>query len=209
EVVNFTGSKTGKWEASGGTPVLQNTGTRFRWTAPNRAANVRVSLESGRYTNHVNLNILEPNNVTARKIREIRIPRRTQGAGMKLDFNYHPKSVYFGNLEAREVSGPASNIKGYYLHDGETHYHDSGDTFFNIDTDNSLEPDIVDTASQRGYPSPWYRGSFKWVIPNRFKVKTESGDGKEFTKVTQSFIMVDRTGKTKITKAGAEVERTP
>jgi len=209
ETVKFTGSKIGRWKATNGTPAALASGLRFRWTAPNRAANARISLESGKYTIHVDIRVTEPNNITARKIREVRYRRGRQGAGMKLDFNYHPKKVSFSNLMAREVSGPASNIKGYYRHDGSAHYHNSGDTYFNIDLDNSLEPNIQDSATQSGYPSPWYKGSFRWIIPNRFKVKTESGDGKEFTRVTQAFTIFDRTGKTKITKAGAEVERTP
>ncbi len=47
------------------------------------------------------------------------------------------------------------------------------------------------------------------MIPNRFKVSTEGGDGKQFTKVTQLFTMFDATGKIRVDKAGVFVERTP
>jgi len=90
------------------------------------------------------------------------------------------------------------------------HYHNAGPVkFFPISEDNKLRPPAVDTAAQSGYPAPWDKGSFHWKIPNKFRVITESGDGKEYTIVIQEFTMEGPSGKTKITKAGEQVERTP
>ncbi len=125
---------------------------------------------------------------------------------MKLTFNYYPKNVSFGNVQAKEVSGPASNITGYYkkYYNANQLKHNSGDTFTNIKQNN--EDSAQDTAKSEDTFKPYSNGTFDWVIPNKFRVKTEAGDGKEFTKVTQSF-KIDAVGTEKITKAGVSVER--
>ncbi|MFH1120022.1 MAG: DUF4157 domain-containing protein [Bacteroidota bacterium] len=207
ERVTFTGSKTGEWKASGGTPLTQATGTRFVWTAPDRAATLKISLKSGKYTRDVVMNVLEPNAITAKKKEEMTFRRGRQGVGMKLKFIYHPKTVSFGNADAREVSGPATNIRGYFATHGGDYHHDSGDTFYPINHDNW--DSATDTAAMWNYPAPWRRGGYDWVIPNRFKVRTEAGDGKKFTDVTQSFTMEGTDGTSTVSKGGETTERTP
>ncbi len=155
------------------------------------------------------LNVLEPDSITGIKLSEMTFPNGTQGAGMILNFSFNPLKVSFGNAESREVSGPASAITGYYLKHGMPHDHNAGPIiFFRIGPDNKFAA-ARDRAAQAGYPAPWDAGSFHWLIPNKFRVITESGDGKEYTTVKQEFTMEGPSGKTKITKAGAEVERTP
>lgn len=208
EEVIFNGSAAGKWSTTGGTAGPPGNSNTFTWTAPDRVAAAAIRLSVGGKDRSVWMNVIEPASITATKNSEIAIPPGTAGAGMRLTFNYHPKTVSFGNVEAREVSGPATNITGYY----DKHYsennlkHDSGDTFYPINADNTDSAE--DTASTTDPHTPYENGTFDWVIPNRFKVKTEGGDGKEFTKVTQAFT-IDATGKVKVTKAGAEVERSP
>lgn len=207
ERVTFTGSKTGEWKASGGSPLTLALGTTFVWTAPSRAASVTISLKSGKYTRRVIMSVLEPNAITAKKVREIRYPRGRMGVGMKLKFHYHPKTVSFGNTDAKEVSGPATNVRGYFKDHGGDYRHDSGDTFFAINHDNV--DTATDEASIRNYPSPWKRGGFDWIIPNHFKLRTEAGDGKKFTNVTQAFTMEGTDGTTRVSKGGEEAVRTP
>ncbi|KAF0195069.1 MAG: hypothetical protein FD166_3126 [Bacteroidetes bacterium] len=207
ERVTFTGSKTGEWKATGGIPLAQATGTRFVWTAPDRAATLKVSLKSGKYTRDVVMNVLEPNAITARKKEEMTFRRGRQGVGMKLKFHYHPKTVSFGNADAREVSGPATGVRGYFATHGGDYHHDSGDTFYPINHDNV--DSATDTAAMWNYPAPWSRGGYDWIIPNRFKVRTESGDGKKFTDVTQSFTIEGTDGTSTVSKGGESAERTP
>ncbi len=207
ERVTFTGSKTGEWKASGGSPRTLPLGTTFIWTAPGRAATVRISLKSGKYTRKIVMSVLEPNAITARKVSEIRYRRGRMGAGMTLKFHYHPKTVSFGNVDSKEVSGPATNVKGYFVDHGGDYSHDSGDTFFAINHNNV--DSATDEASIYNYPSPWKRGGYDWVIPNHFKLKTEAGDGKKFTDVTQAFTIEGTDGTTRVTKGGEDVERSP
>ena len=207
ERVTFTGSKTGEWKATGGAPLTQATGLSFIWIAPGRSESVTISLTSGKYTRSILINVLEPNAIKAKKKNEIGFPRRRMGAGMKLKFHYYPRTVSFGNIDAKEVSGPDSNRRGYFKDHPDDYNHDSGDTFFPVNDNN--EDSATDTASIQGYPSPWKAGGFDWIIPNHFKLRTEAGDGKKFTDVTQSFVLKGVDGTTQVLKAGESVERSP
>jgi len=86
-----------------------------------------------------------------------------------------------------------------------TLYHMANPYFTPIEDNNKLSK--PDTAGGYYRKKPYRAGGFEWIIPNKFKVKGEAGDGKEFGTVTQAFTM-DGNGTLKITKAGAEVKRT-
>jgi hypothetical protein len=207
ERVTFTGSKTGEWKATGGAPLTQATGLTFLWEAPSRGASVTISLTSGKYTRNVLVTVLEPASIQGKKADEMSFSRGRLGVGMRLRFNYMPKTVSFGNVDSKEVSGPATNVHGYFEgRTGPFQQHDSGDTFLPIQDNN--EDSVLDRAGFWGYPSPWRKGGFDWVIPNHFKVRTEAGDGKKFTDVTQAHRIEGTDGSTKITKAGASADRT-
>jgi hypothetical protein len=208
EKVTFTGSKSGDWSATGGSPLTSAGTLTFAWTAPVRGASVTIRLTSGKYTRSVIINVLEPKEIEGKNIGEKKFKKRFLGAFMFVKFHYFPKSVSFGNVQSKEVSGPASNIRGYFEgRKGKFEWHDSKDTFYSIDNNNV--DSATDEAGFWGYPSPWKKGRYDWVIPNHFKVNTEGGDGKKFTDVKQIHTIEGTDGTAKITKAGAEVERTP
>jgi hypothetical protein len=210
EEVSLTGSAAGNWTATGGDPLALQGQAALHWTAPNRAADVTIKLVAGGEEATLALKVIEPENIiTGTRTDIIPIAVGTAGAGMHLVFDYHPKTVSFGNVEAKEVSGEATNITGYYAKNyakADLH-HDSGDTFTRIKENN--DDSAPDTAETTETVKAYEKGSFDWVIPNHFRVKTEGGDGKKFAEVTQAFRMIDATGKVRITKAGAEVERSP
>jgi len=207
EQVTFKGSKIGDWKATGGTPVSLASNQNFVWTAPDRGASVTISLTSGKHTRTKEIVVVEPNAVTGRRTDVLSYNRDIMGAGMELKFLYHPKNVSFMNVEAGEVSGPASDIEGYFEDFSGKLEHKSGDRFFPLEINN--ENSATDTAAIKGFPKPWEFGKFKWVIPNRYRVKTEGGDGKVFTNVEQAFTLENESGKTTVKKAGAGVSRTP
>jgi hypothetical protein len=204
EEVTFTGSQAGTWKASAGKPATAPSGPKLVWTAPDRAATVTIELTVDKAKATKTITVLEPTGIFGTKIgADFTFPAGTQGAGMKLTFNYTPMNVSFGNVFAREVSGEASNITGYFKSQtaAELH-HDSGDTFTRIGADN--KDTAPDTASFSGEPKPWKDGGWDWVIPNKFKTVTEAGDGKQFTTVTQSFKLEGppNAGRSTVTKAG-------
>ena len=212
EEVQFTAPNAGEWTASAGSPETLGSGTTFDWTASDRAASVEIKLKVGEQESSVTMDVIEPNRITATKKREIAYPAGRQGAGMKLDFNFHPMNVSFGNVETREVSGPATNISGYFEdnYTADALKHNAGDTptFFAMSQDNKFAA-AEDTAAFSGFPAPWSKGGFTWVIPNKFRVNTESGDGKQYTTVTQAFSISGSSGESEVEKGGASVERSP
>ncbi|MEQ9670400.1 eCIS core domain-containing protein [Coleofasciculus sp. G2-EDA-02] len=209
EEVEFKAPSAGKWTASAGTPVTLPNGNTFNWTAPNRAASVKIKFELGGKESSVSMNVIEPNGITGTKTSEDPYPAGTQGAGMRLNFNFHPKKVSFGNAFILEIPGPATSISGYFKsYRAASLYHHPNPDFVPIAQDNTLGA-IRDQAAFSGYPAPWKKGGFKWDIPNHFRVKGEGGNGKKFTTVTQAFSISGSDGTSKVTKAGESVERTP
>ncbi|MDA0163049.1 hypothetical protein OM076_22440 [Solirubrobacter ginsenosidimutans] len=208
EDVTFTSNLKGSWAASGGTPAAAVTnGKKFKWRAANRAASITVTVTAGTQTKTTTMNVIEPTIITANKLSEMSFKKGEQGAGMKLRFVYQPLNVSFGNMEVKEVSGPATSITGYYLtQPAKSLWHDSGDTFTRIGKNN--KDTAVDTASNGGDAKPWSDGTFEWVIPNHFKTIDEGGDGKQFTTVTQAFTLL-ADGTITVSKGGQSVTRSP
>ena len=209
EQVRFKGNVAGTWAADAGTPAVGASARRFVWTAPDRAATATIKLTAGGRSVTKAMTVIEPATVTGTKVgSDMTFPAGQQGAGMRLRFTYGPLNVSFGNTEVKEVSGPASNITGYYtaLTAAELR-HDSGDTFYPIGTDN--KDTAVDSAFFSGEAQPWTDGTYDWVIPFHFKTKSEGGDGKRFTTVTQAFRLEGppHAGRSSVLKAG--VSRPP
>src|SRR3954454_13649467 len=136
EEISFKSNQVGDWTADGGTANAAAV-KKFVWTAPSRAASVTVKQTVGALSSTKTITVIEPSTVTGKKTEDLSIPAGTQGAGMKLQFTYGPRSVNFGNVTIKEVSGPASNITGYFLaKSAASLWHDSGDTFLGIGKDN-------------------------------------------------------------------------
>jgi hypothetical protein len=206
ERVVFTGSAAGTWTASDGSPV-RGTGPTFAWVAPERRRTVTIRLIVGRGTASAKLSVLEPNSIVGHKLSDQKPAQGKFGAGMFLDFEFHPLRVSFGNAATREVEGPASAIEGYYKRFSKKFLrHNPGPVhFFPIAQNNRFVPGTEDDASWLDQPPPFSDGSFHWKIPNKFRVVTESGDGKKYTTVIQEFGM-EASGKARVEKAGEHTE---
>jgi hypothetical protein len=212
ERVTFSGNVAGAWAASAGTPVASTAnGKKFEWTATDRAATITITLTAGTQSATKTMTVIEPTAITASKLSEVSFPSGVQGAGMKLRFKYHPLNVSFGNIEVKEVSGPPTNITGYYTTTPiDELWHDSGETFTPIGKDN--KDTGIDTAQEAGAPPPWTDGTFDWVIPNNFRTIHEGDtDGKRFTTVTHATRIEGppKAGRTTVSKGGQTVRRSP
>jgi hypothetical protein len=209
EQVRFSSTIQGNWTASAGDPAVSAAATRrFDWQAPNRATNATIAVTTAAGgTANVVMEVLEPSSITPRKLDEMSFPAGVAGAGMHLRFDYNPMTVSFGNVEAAEDSGPASNVTGYFsTYSAADLHHDSGDTFLRIGNDN--RDTAIDEASASGDPAPWSAGGFDWIIPNRFRVVGEAGRGQIFTHVTQSFRIAANGGFT-VSKGAESAFRMP
>jgi hypothetical protein len=205
EIVVFTGSASGTWTASAGSPRT-GTGSTFTWTAPERRRTVTIRLTVGRGKASATMNVLEPDSIVGHKLTDQKPAPGKFGAGMFLDFELQPLRVSFGRTGTREVEGPASSIKGYYkrFSKKDLHHNPGPVQFFPIGENNRFA-NAQDDASWLDQPPPFSDGSFQWKIPNKFQVVTESGDGKKYTTVTQEFGM-EASGKARVEKAGAHTE---
>ena len=211
EVVAFQSTMPGTWKASKGWPKTGKLDAKFVWTAPSRAAAPDIEVTAGGQTASVAMNVIEPGEeIVGEKKRNLAYPPGTQGAGMKLVFNYTPKNVSFGNVFAKEIPGPASNIAGYFAaYPAATLWHYPSVRFTRIKQNN--KDSVEDTAWFDGWPAPWTEGGFEWKIPNHFRVVGETGNGKKFATVTQRFRLrgAPHAGRSSVSKAGARVQRDP
>ena len=211
ERVMIKANKLSSFKASTGEPTSTSPKAGFRWRAPFTAgsAEITATMVDKSQTQTVSFTVVEPSSLTAKKEKDQSFPAGEQGVGMTLDFIYGPMNVSFGGVGARERAGPASAIKGYYLREGMPHYHQPKvPDFFPIAENNHLAGATRDSAAQYNQPKPWEHGSFHWSIPNEFQAD-ESAAPKVFTHTTQEFVMLDDTGTTTVTKAGASATRKP
>jgi hypothetical protein len=210
EDVEFKSTVKGKWSASGGIAAPVANDDTFNWTAPNRAAKkITIKCTKDKTSGSLDIKVVEPSDITGVKKDDMEFPAGDAGVGMHLTFNYGPKNVSFGNMEEREISGPASNISGFF----KKHFkpdllkHNAAESFSRSGQDNVDTG--TDEASTHTNAKPFESGGFDLVIPNNFRVFADPDNGKKFTEVTQRFRMVDDTGKMTVEKAGASAERTP
>ncbi|MFN8395597.1 MAG: hypothetical protein U0176_13235 [Bacteroidia bacterium] len=207
EKVKFTGNLVGDWAATAGYAKAKLGSDIFEWTAPRRATSVDITLTVGKDIVTVNMTVVEPDAIECVRKDRMKFPAGFSAAGMHVWFHYKPYDVSFGRVEAGEKSGPATYITGYYRDnyaDADL-WHNSGDHFTRIQENN--RDSAADTAANSTGEAPPYKwGQFHWVIPNRFRVVGETGDGKVFTKVTQGFF-INATGGQSITKGEASVHR--
>ena len=214
EKITFRSTVSGNWKASAGNqaknvPPEKTNSNTFEWYAPDRShSNVAIRFSIGDLEKTVWINVIEPNNITTKKESEIKFPSHVVGAGMKLRFYYHPMHVSFGNIESTEISGPAEDIHGYFKENYPKSklWHNANENFQAIDANN--KDSVQDKARRVIAKKPFKKGRFKWVIPNKFKVKGKP-QGKEFTKLTQQHWVMDSKGTVKIKKGDAEVKRSP
>jgi hypothetical protein len=210
ERVTLKANKLVSWKATGGDPTSAAPKGQLSWQAPRFKGDAEITAEMVDKTQTAKLafSVVEPSSTTAKKEKELGYPAGRQGVGMKLQFIFGPSNVSFGGVEMRELSGPASDIKGYYEHEGMPHQHDATPKFYAIGANNQLAGETRDTAAQQGMDPPWDKGSFHWQIPNEFRADEEASP-KTFAFVTQEFVMADDTGTTTVSKGGASATRKP
>jgi hypothetical protein len=210
ERVMLKASKLSAFKATAGDPTSTAPKASVRWRAPLTPGSAEVTAEvvDKSMAEKIAFTVVAPSSVSPKKEKEKSFASGEQGAGMVLDFVYGPGNVSFGGVEARERSGPASDVKGYYEHEGQPHFHSATQAFFSIAENNQLAGETRDSASQFGMPKPWSNGSFHWDIPNEYRAD-ETEAPKPIATVKQEFVLLDDTGTTTITKGGASVTRKP
>jgi hypothetical protein len=208
EVVSFKSNKKGNWTASTGTISSGAADSKkMVWSAPAVAGNSSIKVTDGTETKTIEMTVIAPGNVTADKLGESAFTAGEAGAGMFLKLIYNPLDVSFGNIQVKEVSGPATNVTGYFTRFSAVALrHNSGDSFFGIGSNN--RDSATDEASLGPIKAPFLAGTFDWLIPYNFRIGTDASTEAHFTDVTQAFQMA-ADGTITINKAGKSVTRKP
>ncbi|HWA90681.1 MAG TPA: hypothetical protein VG889_11635 [Rhizomicrobium sp.] len=232
ESVKFERNMAGVWGCSAGylVPYDENS---IHWIAPARATVAQVWLTANGQKAVAQMTVIEPECVFAEKLGEISSADFGDGkmspcVGMLSSFRYRPLTVSFVGIRTKELPGPALGVVGYFddlfVKTGRTKYldHNPYDQFQNVSKDNTLvSHDTAALLRQRplgssflsGAPKgilktmpPYTDGSYYWSIPNHFVGFGETGDGKCFDTVTQSFEL-KADGTHTVTKLGFTASR--
>jgi hypothetical protein len=152
----------------------------------------------------VTFNVVEPASETATKTSEDNFQAGTQGVGMVLHVTVQPTDVSFAYVEMQEVSGPATNITGYFQQFDPANFYHTANGWAALDPVNAVN----DHASGSGCPSPWYAGGFDWDIPRQWRVigKTKIGT---LPNRLQHYGITASDGTSTVSKLGCSATRTP
>lgn len=203
EKVTFTGSRSGHWTASDG-HVKKGDGKTFHWEAMIRPGTATITLRSGNQVTTRSFTVIAPSQMHLVKYHEDSWPDGVQGAGMKTHVKIGPTNVSFSNIQWLEVGRGPTNISGYFTQPNHAPIrHQPNPNWLHYDET------LYDHANLYRWPKPWSKGSFTWVIPNKYRVMGRETAGDEFIQTHQVFHILDTKGTTLITKGGAEVRRTP
>ena len=193
------------WNASAGTLSGSNgNGTMF--TAPNNKGTVTVTAKVNGISLQTIFNVVEPASESAVIYSNNTYSAGSQGVGMRLaPITVAPTSVSFYNVECLEVPGPATEITGYFTnYPAITLAHNPNTNWIQLTENNTW----ADNAAFYGYPSPWYAGSFKWIIPVQWRV-VGSSNAVSLPNRTQTFSIQNTNGTSTVSKLGQSVTRTP
>ena len=208
EVVDFTGAVAGTWTASAGTPRTGPSSTTFQWTAPPLAAAVTVALSVGRRSARSAITVVPPRSISMRNVGSHAAQVGAGGACMLTEVTFRPTDVCLGAIQWLEVAGPATSVSGFFKkYTAAQLRHRPNADYALVNDANIMEAGPNngpnDHCSWHTTPGPYKRGSYTWVIPNRYIVDGEAAaSGRRFTTTRQVFTM-SAAGMMTITKAGA------
>jgi len=219
ETIAFdVGGRAMDWSADSGWPAARRGRTTFEWAAPERAQTSMITATDPATGGScsLGLEVIAPSGTRLQNVNELTYPIGSAGAGMQLTVTVLPRRVNFGWIAIREDSGEALDVQGYFSgRPAADLRHNATPDFERIGWNNMLAPNAAgeaqgDTAGTRAgtLPPPWSAGSYRWVIPTRYRCSNSTHGGFVFTRVNQRFAM-ENDGTMIVTKGGERVERTP
>ncbi|HUQ05504.1 MAG TPA: hypothetical protein VM261_23540 [Kofleriaceae bacterium] len=220
EHVTFTapGRASGAWTASGGL-FVPTTGSTFAWIAPFTAQPVTITF-SGTPAATLTMNVIAPDDVEFGMLYDnaSRYPAGTAGAGMALQVQLKPYTVSFGGTFFRESgdggAAAAQAVQGYYTRFSASQLRHAPTARWQDVTDSNFTNTQADQGDTAGtvpntLPGPWAPGgSYHWDIPYMYRTQDESGDGRRFATVRQTF-RIAADGTVTVTKGTESVTRAP
>lgn len=200
------GEATWTWEGEGS--LIPVTGPSVTFTAGESASRPTISVEVEGERHSITFTVVEPDFERGYASEEIRTVSAFAGAAMRLHIEVHPLDVSFSNVEVTEISGDATNLRGYFLaQDRKQLYHTAAPGWFRLNARNRTS----DTVQIGCLSPPWSEGSLEWHIPVHWRVvgsKDEQGKPLKAPAV-QKVSMAGASGTVTVTKLGHSVTRTP
>ncbi len=182
--MNLRSTAAGSWRASGVGSGARTTGRGrlYRWVAPATPGRATVTFSaSGQADQTTTFTVVAPESVHFYRQGEERFPAGTAGVGMTTRVGFAPFTVSFAAIQWKEDPSGPDAVRDYFeAHTPPSHGRREGAGRW-IQNRSGL-PDM---AVFGGFPSPWTGGSFRWVIPNRYRVGRH-GEGEVFATVHQT-----------------------
>jgi hypothetical protein len=183
-----------QWSVSGGGTINPTNGTNTTFTAPGQTASPTVTAtvidpEGKPHVSQQSFTVIPPTGVTTVKTSEDpnsggKIPP-LPAAGMWLSLTYQPTSVSFGNIQVAEVSGPASNVQGFFTNLSPASIFHTSAGWVQVSCSNTIADHAALNFTSMGNYFPPYPsgGSAQWIIPDYWRVGNSSGSNflKNFT----------------------------
>ena len=153
----------------------------------------------------VGFTVVEPASISAVKLLpEYAYPPGIQGAGMNMELTINPIDVSFNQVNIQEVSGPATEVWGYFINFSAEDLYHHAKPWVRINALNKWTDDVECRCT-----GPWYPGGFKYVIPIEWQAPEGTYIGRLPDNAVQAVSISDTNGTTTITKFGLSVTRTP
>jgi hypothetical protein len=117
-----------------------------------------------------------------------------------------PTNVSFANVEVRELSGPATNVTGFFTNYLPNLYHNADPNWDILTKSNGWD----DAASMtNNLPRPWYPGSFDLIIPVQWQLVFGATHIGSLPNRKQTISINDTNGTATVSKLQQSVTRKP
>ena len=208
EYVDLKGMPNNTVWTGPGLPPTTNSGVTF--IAPSNAVPTGTKATVSAYipntaTMKAEFTVFPPTSATSVIRSTDTYPAGDQGAGMHLRVTWHPTNVSFYRVQMLEVSGPATNITGYFTnYPASEFWHSPNTNWVPLTEDNSW----LDHSACAGYPPPWVPGGFDRDIPVQWRIDEDTNVNNFPHELAQKRI-TSTDGTTTVTKLGSSTTRTP
>jgi len=191
------------WSLAGPGNIDGYSGSFIYFTAHERESqsSVTAHYKGKLYTAY--FNVVEPDSESAIITSEEPYPPGIQGVGMHLKVFLHPTDVSFDWVEIKELPGPATNIRGYFIEHTPPSHNPPG--WLQV----GVENDTTDFAHFENNPPPWSEGGYDWIIPMEWHVENSTDIDELPDDRLQTHNITDDSGKSIITKLGQSATNSP
>ncbi len=208
EAVTITATEAVTWTVTGGGSLSSANGTTTVFTAPDIAANCKVTATyTNKSTNYITYGVIPPSGQTYTKLQNRNVyPVGQAGAGMYLSVKLTPLNVCFGGIDWKEIGLDPINVTGYFV--GKAGHHNPNPDFLPVGNDNFVQGTDDASSGVGARPQPWSNGSYTWPIPNNYIRRGAAGNGYKFVDTTQTFTIA-ADGTCGVIKGTASCSRNP